>query len=37
MIEIKYVENKNKDFWYSLDKHLPAEEFERECKLKIAY
>ena len=29
MLEIKYVESKNKDFWYSLDKHLPEQEYGR--------
>lgn len=28
MIEIRYVENKDKDFWYSLDKHLPGKVIE---------
>ena len=37
MIEIKYVENKNKDFWYSLDKHLPAEEFEKKVRDKQGF
>ena len=32
MIEIKYVEEKNKDFWYSLDKHLPENEFEKKVR-----
>lgn len=26
--EIKYVTSNNKDFWYSLDKHLPEDQFE---------
>ena len=26
MIEAKYVETKNKDFWYSSDKHLPEKD-----------
>ena len=28
MIKIEYVKSKDKDFWYSLDKHLPEKEFE---------
>lgn len=24
MIEIRYVEEKDKTFWFSLDKHLPG-------------
>lgn len=27
MIEIRYVQMKDKDFWFSLDKHLPEREF----------
>ena len=27
MIEIRYVQLEDKDFWYSLDKHLPEQEF----------
>jgi hypothetical protein len=30
MIEIRYVKLEDKDFWYSLDKHLPEEEFEKK-------
>ena len=37
MIEIKYVEAKNKDFWYSLDKHLPENEFEKKVRDKQGY
>lgn len=27
MIEIRYVEAEDKEFWYGLDKHLPELEF----------
>ena len=27
MLEIRYVEKTDKDFWYCLDKHLPEREF----------
>ena len=30
MLEIKYVEAKNKDFWYSLDKHLSEKELDKK-------
>lgn len=32
MIEIKYVTSDDKDFWYSLDKHLPETEFEKKVR-----
>ena len=37
MLEIKYVESKNKDFWYSLDKHLPEQEYEKKVRDKQGY
>ena len=37
MIEIRYVENKDKDFWYSLDKHLPEDEFKKKVRDKQGY
>ena len=27
MVEIRYVQPKDKEFWYSLDRHLPEQEF----------
>ena len=30
MIEIRYVKQEDKDFWYSLDRHLPESEFENK-------
>lgn len=37
MIEIKYVEDTNKEFWYSLDKHLPEAEFNKKVRDKQGY
>ena len=37
MIEIKYVEAINKEFWYSLDKHLPETEFYKKVRDKQGY
>lgn len=37
MIEIKYVEDTNKEFWYSLDKHLPEVEFNKKVRDKQGY
>ena len=37
MLEIKYVEFKNKDFWYSLDKHLPEQEYDKKVRDKQGY
>ena len=34
MIEIRYVKLEDKDFWYSLDKHLPEAEFEKKFGIK---
>ena len=28
MVEIRYVQSKDKEFWYSLDRHLPEKEFQ---------
>ncbi len=30
MLEIRYVKNEDKEFWYGLDKHLPEAEFEKK-------
>ncbi len=37
MIEIRYLRNSDKSFWYTLDKHLPETEFENKVKTKRAY
>ena len=37
MIEIRYVKLEDKDFWYSLDKHLPEVEFEKKVRDKRGY
>ena len=37
MIEIRYAESADRDFWHSLDKHLPEVEFEKKVRDKQAY
>ena len=37
MIEIRYVEEKDKTFWFSLDKHLPESEFDKKVRDKQGY
>ena len=37
MIKIRYVEASDKEFWYSLDKHLPETEFENKENTKRGY
>ena len=37
MFEVRYAEIEDKDFWYSLDKHLPELEFEKKVRDKQAY
>ena len=37
MIDIKYVEDTDKEFWYSLDKHLPESEFNKKVRDKQGY
>ena len=37
MIDIKYAALNDKDFWYSLDKHLPETEFIKKVRDKTAY
>ncbi|MBE5876317.1 MAG: GNAT family N-acetyltransferase [Lachnospiraceae bacterium] len=32
MTEIRYIQQEDKDFWYSLDKHLPVSEFEDKVR-----
>lgn len=37
MIEIKYVEPQDKDFWYRLDSHLAEAEFENKVRDRRGY
>lgn len=37
MIEIRYVQAKDKEFWYRLDKHLPEREFSNKVGNKQGY
>lgn len=37
MIEIRYVQPCDKEFWYSLDRHLPEKEFEHKVRDKRGY
>lgn len=37
MIEIRYMQSQDKAFWYSLDKHLPEEEFENKVRDERGY
>ena len=37
MIEIRYVNPSDENFWYSLDKHLPKQEFENKVRDKRGY
>ncbi|MCQ2505310.1 MAG: GNAT family N-acetyltransferase [Saccharofermentans sp.] len=37
MIEVRYVENEDKEFWYSLDKHLPEQEFDKKVRDRQGY
>ena len=37
MIESRYLKSSDKQFWYSLDKHLPESEFENKVKTKRGY
>lgn len=32
MIIVRYVSNADKDFWYSLDQHLPEKEFDKKVR-----
>ena len=33
MVEIRYVQSEDKEFWYSLDRHLPEKEFNNKIKV----
>lgn len=37
MTSIRYVQTKDRDFWYSLDKHLPEKGFENKVSNKQGY
>ena len=37
MTKIEYVASKDKEFWFSLDKHLPEKEFENKVSGKQGY
>ena len=37
MVEIRYVQTEDKEFWYSLDKHLPEAEFVGKVRDKRGY
>ncbi len=37
MTEIRYVQSKDKEFWYSLDKHLTEQEFYNKVHDKRGY
>ncbi len=36
-IKIRYVQNSDKEFWFSLDKHLSETEFEKKVRDKQGY
>ena len=37
MLEIRYVQTEDKEFWYRLDRHLPEAEFENKVRDKRGY
>ena len=37
MLEIRYVQRNDKEFWYHLDHHLPEKEFENKVREKRGY
>lgn len=37
MIEIRYMKSSDKQFWYSLDRHLPEAEFDNKVQTKRGY
>lgn len=37
MTKIRYVKTEDREFWYSLDRHLPDEEFEKKVRDKRGY
>ena len=37
MVEIRYLKDSDKKFWYSLDRHLPETEFKGKVRTKTGY
>lgn len=37
MVEIRYVQDDDREFWYSLDKHLPLQQFYNKIRDKMGY
>ena len=37
MVEIRYAREDDRDFWYSLDKHLPMQQFYNKIRDKTGY
>lgn len=37
MIQIRYAEAEDREFWYQLDAHLPAEEFKEKVRTQRGY
>ena len=37
MLEIRYVQSEDKEFWYSLDRHLSEQEFNNKISDKRGY
>ena len=37
MIEVRYVQSGDKEFWYEFDKHLPEDEFKKKVRDKQGY
>lgn len=37
MIQIRYAEASDREFWYQLDRHLPEGEFENKVRRKQGY
>lgn len=37
MFKIRFAESSDKEFWYSLDRHLPDKEFEKKVRDKMGY
>lgn len=36
-MEIRYAKRSDRDFWFTLDKHLPAAEFDRKVRDNMGY
>lgn len=37
MFKIRFTESSDKEFWHTLDKHLPDKEFEKKVRDKMGY